>query len=122
MNEEVSQFVATLFHAGTITHFQHLQTKEYSVHKALGKFYPKIVDLADGLAESYQGRHGLIGPITLHSAKKTTNVLEFLEDQVKEIEKCRYEVCEKEDTPLQNLIDEILALYFSTLYKLKFLA
>ena len=57
-NEEVAEFVATLFHAGTITHFQHLQTTEYSTHKALGKFYPKIVDLADQLAESYQGADG----------------------------------------------------------------
>jgi len=27
-----------------------LQTTEYATHKALGKFYPKIVDLADSLA------------------------------------------------------------------------
>jgi hypothetical protein len=56
-NAEVAEFVATLFHSGTITHFQHLQTREYATHKALGKFYPKIVDLADQLAESYQGRY-----------------------------------------------------------------
>jgi hypothetical protein len=45
-----------------------------------------------------------------------------LEDQVKELESTRYKVVEKECTPLQNIIDEILALYYSTLYKLKFLA
>jgi hypothetical protein len=39
-----------------------------------------------------------------------------------EIEKCRYEMCDKTDTPIQNIIDEIIGLYLSTLYKLRFLA
>jgi hypothetical protein len=34
----------------------------------------------------------------------------------------RYEFVEKTDTPIQNIIDEIVGLYLSTLYKLKFLA
>jgi len=45
-----------------------------------------------------------------------------LEGQVKDIEEMRYKVVDKDCTPLQNIIDEILALYYSTLYKLKFLA
>jgi hypothetical protein len=99
-----------------------LNTRSYAKHKALQKFYENIIDLADSFAEAYQGRHGLIGPIGLQSAKKTTNVVEFLENQLEEIEKCRYEVCEKTDTPLQNLIDGIVELYLSTLYKLRFLS
>ena len=74
------------------------------------------------MAEAYQGRHGLIGPITLHSAKKTNNVIEFLEDSLKDVEEMRYKVCDKSDSALQNIIDEIVGLYLSTLYKLKFLA
>jgi len=56
------------------------------------------------------------------SAKKTTNVIDFLQNQVEEIEKCRYDLCDKTDSPIQNIIDEILGLYLTTLYKLKFLA
>ena len=78
--------------------------------------------MADKFAEAYQGRHGLIGPISLMSAKKTSNIIEFLEDSMADIEKMRFEVCEKTDTPIQNIIDEIVGLYLSTLYKLKFLA
>jgi hypothetical protein len=48
--------------------------------------------------------------------------VEFLQGQLEEIEDSRYEVCPKTDTALQNLIDEIVALYLSTLYKLRFLA
>jgi DUF1680 family protein len=81
-----------------------------------------VIDLADKFAEAYQGRHGLIGPISLHSARKTSNITEFLEDSLKEIEDMRYKVCDKSDSALQNIIDEIVELYLSTLYKLKFLA
>ena len=115
-------FVGLLFLARDVTHSVHLNTRSYSKHKALQKFYDNIIELADGFAEAYQGRHGLIGPISLMSAKKTTNIIEFLEDQLAEIESVRYDVCDKTDTPLQNLIDGIVELYLSTLYKLRFLA
>lgn len=117
-----NDFVGMLFLARDVTHSVHLNTRSYAKHKALQKFYENIIDLADGFAEAYQGRHGLIGPISLMSAKKTGNVVEFLQDQLAEIEKCRYDVCEKDDTPIQNLIDGIIELYLSTLYKLRFLA
>ena len=119
---KAADFVGYLFLARDVTHSVHLNTRSYAKHKALNKFYEGIVKLADEFAEAYQGRHGLIGPITLQSAKRTGNVVEFLEDQMAELEKCRYEVCDKTDTPIQNIIDEIIGLYLSTIYKLKFLA
>lgn len=115
-------FIGILFLARDVTHSVHLNTRSYAKHKALQKFYETIIDHADAFAEAYQGRYGLIGPISLQSAKKTTNIIEFLEDQLKEIEANRYKVCDKEDTPLQQLIDNIVELYLSTLYKLRFLA
>jgi hypothetical protein len=117
-----SDFVGLLFLARDVTHSVHLNTRSYAKHKALQKFYQNIIDLADSFAEAYQGRHGLIGPISLMSAKKTSNVVEFLESQLAEIEAMRYDVCDKTDAPLQNLIDGIIELYLSTLYKLRFLA
>jgi 23S rRNA maturation-related 3'-5' exoribonuclease YhaM len=119
---KAADFVGYLFLARDVTHSVHLNTRSYAKHKALQKFYEGIVDHADAFAEAYQGRKGLIGPITLMSAKKTGNVVEFLEDQLAEIEKCRYEVVDKSDSSLQQLIDNIVELYLSTLYKLKFLA
>jgi RNA binding exosome subunit len=115
-----ADLIGHLFLARDVTHSVHLNTRSYAKHKALGKFYPAVIDLADTLAEAYQGRYGLIGPITLHSAKKTNNVVEFLEDSLEEVRKERKEY--SEDTALQNIIDEIEGLYLSTLYKLKFLA
>ena len=117
-----ADFVGMLFLARDVTHSVHLNTRSYAKHKALGKFYTGVVDLADSFAEAYQGRHGLIGPITLMSAKKTSNVVEFLQDQLAEIEANRYKFCDKEESSIENIIDEIVALYSSTLYKLRFLA
>ena len=117
-----ADFVGMLFLARDVTHSVHLNTRSYAKHKALGGFYDKVVDLADSFAEAYQGRHGLIGPITLMSAKKTSNVVEFLQDQLAEIEANRYKFCDEDDSAIQNIIDEIISLYLSTLYRLRFLA
>jgi hypothetical protein len=117
-----ADFVGMLFLARDVTHSVHLNTRSFAKHMALQGFYEGIVGLTDDFAEAYQGRHGLIGPISLQSAKKTSNVIEFLQDQLAEIESNRYKFCEKEETAIQNIIDEIVALYLSTLYKLRFLA
>ena len=119
---KAADFVGILFLARDVTHSVHLNTRSYSKHKALNKFYDEIIEAADDFAEAYQGRHGLIGPISLMSAKKTSNVIEFLEGQLADIESVRYDVCDKADTSMQQLIDNIIQLYLSTLYKLRFLA
>ena len=117
-----NDFMGLLFLARDVAHSVHLNTRSFSKHEALSIFYKRIVKAADEFAEAYQGRHGLIGPISLMSAKKTTNIIEFLEDQLKEIEAARYDVVDKSDTSLQQLIDNIVELYLRTLYKLRFLA
>jgi hypothetical protein len=105
-----------------VAHSVHLSTRSFSKHMALNTFYDEIIDRADAFAEAYQGRHGLIGPIAIPASKKTANIIEFLQGQLDEIEKGRYEVVDKADSSLQQLIDNIVELYLSTLYKLRFLA
>jgi hypothetical protein len=117
-----NEFIGLLFLGRDVAHSVHLNTRSYAKHMALNAFYDEVIELADGFAEAYQGRHGLIGQISLGNNKKTANIVEFLAGQLAEIEKCRYEICEQSDTPLQNLIDGIVELYLSTLYKLKYLA
>ena len=117
-----ADFVGMMFLARDVAHSAHLNTRSYAKHVALNEFYDGIIDLADKFAEAYQGKYGLIGPITLMSAKKTSNVVEFLECQVDDLMDMRYKVVEKDCTPIQNIIDEIFGLYYTTLYKLKFLA
>jgi hypothetical protein len=115
-------FMGELFLARDVAHSVHLNTRSYAKHKALNKFYEGIVELADAFAEAYQGRYGLIGPVVRQNTKKSNNIVDFLTDQLKRLEAGRYKVVPKEDTPLQNQMDAIFALYLSTLYKLRFLA
>lgn len=119
---KANEFVGLMFLARDVAHSVHLNTRSFSKHMALNTFYDSIIDHADAFSEAYQGRHGLMGPITLHSAKKTANIIEFLQDSLAEIEAARYDVCDKSDSSLQQLIDNIVELYLTTLYKLRFLA
>ena len=122
MTHKAADFLGLLFLARDVAHSVHLNTRSFSKHDALNIFYARIVGAADDFAEAYQGRHGLIGPITLHSAKKTSNIIEFLESSLAEIEEVRYKVADKTDSSLQQLIDNIVEIYLRTLYKLKYLA
>jgi hypothetical protein len=119
---KANEFIGLLFLARDVAHSVHLNTRSYSKHVALNIFYERIIGVADDFAEAYQGRHGLIGPITLNSAKKTANITEFLQDSLAQIEAARYQVCDESDSTLQQLIDNIIEVYLRTLYKLKFLA
>jgi len=117
-----NEFVGMLFLARDVAHSVHLNTRSFSKHEALNIFYNRIIGAADDFAETYQGRYGLMGQITLASNKKTANIIEFLQGQLDEIEKVRYEVCDKSDSALQQLIDNIVEIYLRTLLKLRFLA
>jgi len=117
-----AQLIGLLFLGRNVAHSVHLNTRSYSKHVALNIFYERIIGAADDFAEAYQGRHGLIGPIAIPAAKKTTNIIEFLQEQLDEIEKGRYEVVDRTDMSLQQLIDNIIEVYLRTLYKLRFLA
>ena len=121
-NPIVGQFVSTLMASRTQAHIFHLQTPSYAAHKALNKYYDKIVDLIDGLVESYQGKYGIItgyGNIALQEYQSCEAIIMFFETLCMYVEKSRGMVAQ--DSYLQNQIDEIVALIKSTIYKLRFL-
>jgi hypothetical protein len=121
-NPIVGQFVSTLMASRTQAHIFHLQTPSYTAHKALNKYYDEIVDLIDGLVESYQGKYGIItgyGNIALQEYQSCEAIIMFFETLCMYVEKSRGMVAQ--DSYLQNQIDEIVALIKSTIYKLRFL-
>lgn len=115
----IGRLIALLFLGREIAHREHLRTKSYAQHMALSSFYEGIVDLADSIAEAYQGRHGIIESIPMLTETSGGDIVVMLEKQLAAIEKLRYTAVAKDDTAIQNLIDEAVALYLSTLYKLK---
>jgi hypothetical protein len=121
-NPIVGQFVSTLFASRTQAHIFHLQTDSFAAHKALNEYYDEIVGLIDGFVEGYQGKHGIVGGysnVSLQEYQNSEGIIAYFTLLDNYIAKTRQIVCQ--DSFLQNVIDEIVALINSTLYKLKFL-
>lgn len=116
----MGELIMLLFHARTASHVLHLKTRSYAAHKALNDFYDEIIDLADAIAENYQGQYGLIES---YPPKYTpyTDPLALMNDIRTWVQENRYDCCKKTDTALQNQIDEVIALVNTTEYKLRFL-
>lgn len=120
----IGKFIAVLFLARDLAHRAHLRATgkgSYAQHAALGDFYPAVIDLADSLAESYQGAMLELIDIPLLDNEFPESIKESLQAQRKWLVKNRYEAVKKDETQMQNIIDEIVALYDQTIYKLHFL-
>jgi hypothetical protein len=118
----IGQFIAVLFLARDIAHREHLRVSgrgSYAKHQALGAFYEEVINLADSLAEAYQGRHGIIKNIAFLDNEFPGEIVTSLKNQLKYLEANRYKAVQREETALNNIIDEIVVLYLSTLYKLE---
>jgi len=120
MSALAGELVMRCFHARTTAHVLHLKTRSYAAHKALNEFYEEIVPLADSFAEAYQGEYGLIETFPA-KCNPAPDGIALMNELTAWLEDNRYEVCSKETTYLQNIIDEIVALAYSTKYKLTFL-
>lgn len=120
----IGQFIAVLFLARDLAHRAHLRTTgpgSFAAHEALGEFYPAVVDLADTLTEAYQGCELVLIDIPLLDNEFPGKIKESMQAQLKWLKANRYKAVEREETHLQNIIDEIVALYDRTIFKLHFL-
>lgn len=115
---KAGEFIALLFMSRDYAHREHLKTTSYAEHKALNGFYDSIVDLADSLSEMVQGRLGERLDIPYLDDECEGTVSEVLKEHLGMIEKQRFNAVRKDDTAIQNKIDEIVGLYLSTLYLL----
>lgn len=119
----VAEFIGTLLHSATITHFMHLQAQgegSFAKHMALGTYYDEIVDLVDGLAEAIQGCYEeIIAPYPNMFANVTGDSLEYMRMLKEYVAQTRQNMPELSN--IQNEIDSIATLIDSTIYKLRFL-
>jgi DNA-binding ferritin-like protein len=118
----LGQFISTLFASRTQAHVFHLQTNSFAAHKALNEYYDGIIDFADGIAESIQGKYGIItgySNIDLLEGNDCNEVIKYFTALEMYVERARQTM--PQDSYIQNQIDEVVALIVSTIYKLKFL-
>ena len=116
----IGELIIKLFHARTNAHILHLKTRSHAQHLSLKDFYDGIVDLADTLAEAYQGDYGIIEsypPRYTHF----DDGLELMADLSAWIEKNRHSLWDGDDSYLESIVDEIVTCIRQTQYKLRFL-
>ena len=114
----IEQLFGTLQQSVVSTWRKHLRTAKYAKHIALNEFYEDMPDKVDALIEAWMGVNGkkIKGyENILQSANM--NTLTYLKE-LKKITKQGYELMggEKE---LEALLDDIVELIDSTLYKVK---
>jgi len=105
----ISDYAMCLLHSVTAAHVHHWNTASYSQHKALGKFYDQLAELADSFVEATLLQKGKI---------ISSEMALFLGENGLELVKYVYaETAEKRSAPgfpqeseVQNIVDEIAAL------------
>ena len=123
---EVAVFFSKLFEVRQVSHIFHLQVQGDMgsgwQHEALGEFYNEILEFTDDLIETYQGQYGIVEGYEIIDSSITseTKSLDYLKENVEFIKKERKAIS-ADDTHLHNIIDEIIALFYKTIYKLTYL-
>ena len=119
----MEQLASLLLHSRTQAHSFQLGVKgvgAFSTHSALQLYYLNIAGLVDGLVEAYQGQYGLIKlqPVSgLDTNNDIKNVIAYFDKLIQAVAKLRKD--EKlQMSWLQNDIDTIVTLLYSTKYKL----
>ena len=120
-----SKFFSKLFESREMAHIYHLQVNgemgSHAKHTALGDYYDGVLGFIDDIIEIWQGQYGIIEEYdTIDTTEtKTKDTIEYFNELarfIKEERKC----IPVEDTHLHNIVDEVVALVYKTLYKLKY--
>jgi hypothetical protein len=119
----MEELASILMHSRTQAHVFHLGVSgpgAFAAHTALSTYYDEIVDLVDGLVESYQGKYGLIKfrPVAgLDNNCDGSNIVSYFEKLVNIVCALR-QAPNLQDSYIQNEIDNVVKLLYSTKYKL----
>lgn len=116
----IEELAARVFAARDAAHRAHWRTGSYSAHQALGAFYDDVIERIDELVEVYQGLFGLVGVFNV-SSEPPPVMLAYLTDEAAWIAAHRGAIAQGA-TVIENQIDDLLAVYQRTIYKLRFLA
>ena len=119
--DEFVQLISTLMASRTQAHIFHWQVEGIgsdAAHRALGAYYDEIVDLFDGLVESFQGRYGIQRGFTSPASfKEDGQFITYFEALSKYVETIRTKI--PQDSYIQNEVDTVVKLIETTKYKLK---
>ena len=97
---------------------KHLRSAKYGKHQAMGEFYEEMPEKVDALIEAWMGAHGKkVGNFVNIISSANLNTLSYLKE-LKHVCKSGYSLM-NDNEELKSLLDDIVNLINSTLYKVK---
>jgi len=121
-----AKFFSKLVESREMAQVYHWQVKgdtgSHATHLALNDYYDKVIELIDEIVEVYQGQYDIIEEYDVIDTKetKTKDKVQYFIELSEFIKSTRYTALLKDDSHLQNIVDEIIALVYKTIYKLRF--
>lgn len=115
---KIEELFGTLQQAIVGSWRKHLRTAKYGKHEALDEFYKEMPEKVDALIEAWMGANGRkIGEFENLLKSANYNTLSYL-NELKRVCKQGYDLLD-ENEELEGLLDDIVNLINSTLYKVK---
>ena len=124
-NGDVSKFISKLLESREMAQVYHWTVKgdmgSHAAHLALEAYYDGVIGFIDDIVEIYQGQYGLIEGYDVIDTtdSKSKDRLDYFKETVEFVKEQR--TCIKsEDTHIHNIVDELIALQYKTIYKLTY--
>ena len=124
-SNDVSKFLSKLLESREMAQVYHWTVKgdmgSHAAHLALQTYYEEVIEFIDDIVEIYQGQYGLIEGYDVIDTtdSKSKDRLDYFKETVEFVKSGR--TCIKaEDTHIHNIIDELIALQYKTIYKLTY--
>jgi DNA-binding ferritin-like protein len=94
----------------------------HAAHLALEAYYDGVIEYIDDMVEVYQGQYELLEGYDVidTSETKSKDKVEYFQGIAQYIKENRNVSLSAEDTHIQNIVDEVIALVYKTIYKLKY--
>ena len=97
---------------------KHLKSAKYGKHMALDEFYKEMPEKVDALIEAWMGAHGKkVGAFQNVLSSSNLNTLKYL-GELKKVCRQGYDLLD-DNEELESLLDDIVNLINTTLYKVK---
>ena len=122
---DVSKFISKLLESREMAQVYHWTVKgdmgSHAAHLALEAYYDGVIGFIDEIVEVYSGQYGLIEGYDIIDTTdtKSKDRLDYFKETV-EFVKSRRTCIKSEDTHIHNIVDELIALQYKTIYKLTY--
>lgn len=122
---DVSKFISKLLESREMAQVYHWTVKgdmgSHAAHLALESYYSGVIEFIDDIVEIYQGQYGLIEGYDVIDTtdSKSKDRLDYFKELV-EFVKSERTCIKSEDTHIHNIVDELIALQYKTIYKLTY--